>query len=129
MKTRFIIPLLFWIAVIPAAASATLMWLWNGLLPDLLGVASIGFWQAVKLFFLGHLLFGGFGLGLFLLGGLMHVFNPGHHQAAHEKWANMTNEQRREFIMTRRKVGFGMPFRKENVDKEEHCDNQEEAHE
>lgn len=129
MKTRLIMPLLFWIVVIPAVASALLMWLWNGVLPDLLGVASIGFWQAVKLFFLCQLLFGGFGLGLLLLGGLMHVFSPGHHRAVHEKWTNMTDEQRREFIMARRKAGFKMFFGKEEVGKEEHRDSQEETHE
>ncbi|MHC4599994.1 MAG: hypothetical protein ACYS47_13410 [Planctomycetota bacterium] len=33
------------------------MWLWNWLMPSLFGVPEIGYWQAVGLFILCHLLF------------------------------------------------------------------------
>ena len=35
------------------------MWLWNALMPDIFGLPEIGYWQAVGLFLLFHLLFGG----------------------------------------------------------------------
>jgi len=33
------------------------MWLWNGLVPELFGGPTISFWQAVGLFFLTNILF------------------------------------------------------------------------
>ncbi|MCU0610613.1 MAG: hypothetical protein MUE60_02350 [Candidatus Eisenbacteria bacterium] len=33
--------------------------LWNWLMPPIFGLTAIGYWQAVGLFVLGHLLFGG----------------------------------------------------------------------
>lgn len=34
-------------------------WLWNALMPVIFGLPEIGFWQAVGLVVLGHILFGG----------------------------------------------------------------------
>ncbi|MGK0365653.1 MAG: hypothetical protein ACI85O_002719 [Saprospiraceae bacterium] len=39
------------------------MFLWNTLLPDIIGVKEITFWQAVGLFVLSRILFGGFRMG------------------------------------------------------------------
>jgi len=33
------------------------MWLWNALMPGVFGLPEIGYWQAVGLFILAHLLF------------------------------------------------------------------------
>ena len=38
-----------------------IMWLWNWLMPDLFGLATITYWQAVGIFILLKILFGGFG--------------------------------------------------------------------
>ncbi|MBN1881005.1 MAG: hypothetical protein JW885_02425 [Deltaproteobacteria bacterium] len=35
------------------------MWLWNWLLPELFGIAAIGYWQAFGLVILARILFGG----------------------------------------------------------------------
>jgi len=35
------------------------MWLWNGMLPDMFGFSEIGFWRAWGLTMLGNLLFSG----------------------------------------------------------------------
>jgi len=35
------------------------MSLWNALMPPIFGLPTIGYWQAIGLFILGHLLFGG----------------------------------------------------------------------
>jgi len=34
-----------------------LMWLWNWLMPDIFGLQTITFWQAVGLNIMGHILF------------------------------------------------------------------------
>ncbi len=37
------------------------MWLWNWLMPDIFGLTTISYWQAVGLFILAKIIFGGFG--------------------------------------------------------------------
>lgn len=76
------------------------MSLWNALLPAIIGVKSIDFWQALGLLVLSRILFGGLG------------FRPGmfgmarERRRMHERWMQMTPEQREEFIRQRRD-GFG----------------------
>lgn len=65
------------------------MSLWNWLLPPLFGWKQIGFWQAVGIFILSKLLFGGFAGG-------------GHggsysRRGMMERWAQMTPEERERF--------------------------------
>ncbi|MDU7870473.1 MAG: hypothetical protein E7J78_25585 [Pantoea sp.] len=67
------------------------MSLWNALLPAILGVKSIGFWQALGILALSRILFGGLG---FRPG----MFGMGHaRRRMHERWMNMSPEQREEF--------------------------------
>lgn len=40
-----------------------ILWLWNWLMPDLFGLTEITYWQAVGIFILSKILFGGFGGG------------------------------------------------------------------
>ena len=40
-----------------------IMWLWNWLMPSLFGIAAITYWQAVGIFILAKILFGGCGGG------------------------------------------------------------------
>jgi len=37
------------------------MWLWNWLMPEIFGLAAIGYWQAVGILVLAKMLFGGLG--------------------------------------------------------------------
>lgn len=37
------------------------MWLWNWLMPEIFGLTTITYWQAVGLFILAKFIFGGFG--------------------------------------------------------------------
>lgn len=68
MKSRFnnnkkkfvLIP--FGIAAILALVSYVVMLLWNNLLPDIIHVTTINFWQAMGIFVLSKILFG-FGKG------------------------------------------------------------------
>ncbi|HAU4355479.1 TPA: hypothetical protein JD834_15295 [Klebsiella oxytoca] len=68
------------------------MSLWNALLPAILGVKGIGFWQALGLLALSRILFGGLG---FRPG----MFGMGHaRRRMHERWMKMSPEQRDEFV-------------------------------
>lgn len=40
--------------------SAIVMWLWNALLPEIVGVKTITFWQSMGILVLSKILFGGF---------------------------------------------------------------------
>lgn len=66
-----------------------LMLLWNAVLPQVLGVKAITFWQAMGIFALSKILFG---------------FNNGwggrrgwRRNAMHEKFANMSPEEKEQF--------------------------------
>jgi len=66
--------------------SAAVMLLWNALLPPLLNVGTVTYWQALGLLILSRLLFGGFHRGW------------GHHRRhshflAH-RWMQMSDEER-----------------------------------
>ena len=43
------------------AVTGIVMWLWNLLLPEIIGVQVITFWQAMGILVLSKILFGGFG--------------------------------------------------------------------
>lgn len=40
-----------------------IMWLWNWLMPDIFGLTTINYWQAVGILVLGKMIFGGLGDG------------------------------------------------------------------
>jgi hypothetical protein len=81
--------------------------LWNGLMPEIFGARTIGFWQALGLLLLGRILFGGF-RGW-----------PGPHMRGRrmmmrrwaERWEKMTPEEREKFRegMRGRCGGFRAP--------------------
>lgn len=91
----------YWIKRVPlfillgAAAvfifSGIVMLLWNGILPAVLHVGVITFWQAMGILLLAKILFGGFR-------GRRH--HMGHHWAKHlhRKWQHMTPEERERVI-------------------------------
>jgi len=55
--------LLLLIPVVIFLVSGLVMFLWNAILPDLLGLKHITYWQAAGLLVLCKILFGGFGFG------------------------------------------------------------------
>lgn len=59
------------------------MALWNVLLPPIFGLPKIGFWQALGLFLLTHLLFGGMG--------------GGKKTRTVRGWKDLTDEERQRF--------------------------------
>ncbi len=60
-RTRHILKGVAFVVVFVVAASALVMWLWNALIPTLIGWGTVNFWQAAGLLILCRLLFGGFG--------------------------------------------------------------------
>jgi len=94
--------------------SIVVMWLWNALLPDIFGITTINFWQALGLFALARILFGGVGDGI-----MKHAHHH-HHSSIKEQWMKMTPEQRKKFIDRRKHFGFGQAFAKYHFDMHEH---------
>ena len=83
--------LLFIIAVL--LFGGAVMILWNELLPAVLGVNPITFWQALGILVLSRILFGGFGNR----GGWRRGRHFQWRKNMHDKWANMTPEEREKF--------------------------------
>jgi len=90
-----------------AIFGAIVMLLWNLLMPAIFGLTVINFWQALGLFALARILFGSFGGGL---GMQRWMRRSGEHNRLHEKWKNMSMEERLDYINKRREFGFGGPF-------------------
>lgn len=89
------------------------MTLWNALLPTILGVATISFWQALGLLLLSRILFGGPGWR----GGYGPRGGPGWGHAGRaewkrkmaERWEQLTPEQRQQMKTTWRGRWGGSP--------------------
>ncbi|MDL2223687.1 hypothetical protein LJB92_00035 [Bacteroidales bacterium OttesenSCG-928-M06] len=101
-----------WGIVFLATLGAVIMLLWNWLLPSLLGVAAINFWQALGLFILARILFGGFGIGHKMM--MARNMKNRHRNPIHEKWMKMSDEERKEFIRKRKQFGFGGSWGRED---------------
>ena len=97
IKFRFTGILLMSVAA--AVFGAAVMLLWNALLPQIFALPRIGYLQAVGLLVLTRLLFGG--IGGWDHGGrraLKEGHLSGHGNKLREKWMNMSEEERKEFI-------------------------------
>ena len=79
-----------------AAFTAITMWLWNALLPEILNLPTINFWQALGLMVLSRLLFGGFRPNRF--GGPRRNHMDRNFK---KKWGTLTPEERKAFIAKR----------------------------
>ncbi|AEF85510.1 conserved hypothetical protein [Treponema primitia ZAS-2] len=87
--------------VIIALFGGAVLLLWNWLFPAIFGLPEISYIQAVGLLALARILFGGIGgsrrlAGIGLAGG-----GRGHNNPFREKWMQMSDEERREFIAKR----------------------------
>lgn len=74
---------------------SAIMLLWNWLMPEIFGLTTINFWQALGLFILSRILFSGMGGK-----GGKHSHHGGH--KGREKWKNMTPEERKEWFSKRK---------------------------
>lgn len=87
--------------------TAIVMWLWNALLPEILGVKTINFWHAMGILVLSKILFGGFKGGN---GKFRHI----REQHFENKMSGMTDEEKEKFKeMWRKRCGTGF-FTDEN---------------
>lgn len=102
MKTRVLKMILFGIMA-AAALGAVIMLLWNALMPVIFGLVTINFWQAIGLFILARILFGGFrGRRKRMHGGMMDEMHK--HNHIRDKWMKMSPEERKEFVKRRREM-------------------------
>ena len=80
-----------------AIGGAVVQLLWNWLLPPILGLPAISFWQALGLLALSRILFGGFGMR-----------GCGPRSRLRGRWEHMTPEERERFRDgLRARWGFG----------------------
>ena len=85
-----------------AVFGVAVMLLWNALLPHIFGLPQLNYLQAAGLLILARVLFGGIGgggrefAGHRGAGGDERLFNQG--SQLREKWMNMSDDERREFI-------------------------------
>ena len=84
----------FGIAGMVLLLGGTVQYLWNYILPPVIGVGALTFWQAVGLLVLCRLLFGGFGGGR---RGGWDGRRRGGPPAMRERWMNMNEEERARF--------------------------------
>ena len=93
----------------------------NFVVPGVLGLATINFWQALALFVLARIFFGGFpGRGAFPARRGMPGGKEGNPFRA--KWEKMSPEERKDFINKRKKFGFGGPFGRDGFFNERNFD-------
>ncbi|MCB0464939.1 MAG: hypothetical protein KDC78_04575 [Aequorivita sp.] len=87
----FFLALLF---LLPFAIQA----LWNSILPEIMNVSKITYWQAMGLFVLSRILFGGFGCRKHCRGKHCngHMASYGN-TSVKEKFMNMTDEEKAAF--------------------------------
>lgn len=89
-KSRAKVPMIIFFGLLFLTAfSFVVMFLWNAILPDVLNAKPINFWQSLGLLVLSKILFsglGGWGRKRRYL-----------HQRMHEKWHNMSPEEREKF--------------------------------
>jgi hypothetical protein len=87
-----------------AVFSVAAMFLWNALMPGIFALPVLSYWQAAGLVVLARILFGGLGpgrLGAFGgRGGDDRLF--AHGNALREKWLNMSDDERMEFVRNHR---------------------------
>jgi len=116
MKRRFwfgkAVMILVCITAFVMLFSFIVMSLWNAILPAVLGVKMITFWQALGILVLSKILFSGFG-------GLHHKreqFKNRFRQRMMDKWSTMTPEEKQKFKeqLKNRCGGWGGRFDEKN---------------
>lgn len=96
------------------------MLLWNFVVPGVLGLATINFWQACIIRTCTHFLGGFPGRGAFPGRRRMPDGKEGNPFRA--KWEKMSPEERKDFINKRKKFGFGGPFGRDGFFNERNFD-------
>ena len=117
-RSRFgkAVMILFFCAAFVTVFSFIVMSLWNAILPAVLGVKAITFWQAMGILVLSKILFGGFGGW----GNKREHFKNKWKQRMQEKWSSMSPEERQKFvnIWKSRCADWKNPFDEEKISTE-----------
>jgi hypothetical protein len=99
-----------------AVLGFVIMLLWNAIIPDLFDIPKITFWQALGLFILARILFGGiWKSGMFSSDNNKHGHNSYRDSPLYKEWSEMTPEQRHEY-MDRKRESFRHRYRGRNSD-------------
>lgn len=85
--------------IITAVMTLLVMSLWNALMPELFGLKTISFWTALGLLVLCRVLFGGMGMGP-----MMFKMARDNRQL-HERWMNMSEDEKASFLAMRHRRG------------------------
>ena len=101
LKFRFVGTIIMLVMI--ALFSVIVMLLWNALIPHLFGLPLLNYWQAVGVLLLARILFGGMG-GVLSHRGIQRAETHfrGHANKLREKWMNMSEDERKEFIAKER---------------------------
>lgn len=92
MKHKFGFFLGVWVFIAAIAIfGLAVMFLWNGLLPDIFGIPAINYWQAAGLLILARILFGGINGGM-----IFHAFT--HRNPFRDKWLGMSKSEQEDFL-------------------------------
>jgi hypothetical protein len=81
-----------------AVFSAAVMLLWNALMPPLFALPLLNYWQAAGLMLLSRILFGGLVHDMAGRGRMGYNRRLGYSNKLREKWMNMSEEERKEFV-------------------------------
>ena len=97
LRFRFVGTIIMLVMI--AVFGAVVMLLWNALMPHLFGLPLLNYWQAAGVLLLTRILFGGVG-GVLSHRGIQRAETHfrGHANKLREKWMNMSEEERKEFI-------------------------------
>ena len=87
IKKAFII---LFFAGLMAALVGVVMLIWNAVLPDVIGVTEVNYWQMLGIIFLSRLLFGGSKFG-------NNKHKRGRRKHFKDKFMNMTDEEKENF--------------------------------
>lgn len=88
--------------------SAVVMWLWNALLPEIIGVKSVTYWQAMGILVLSKILFGGF------KGGGKGKFGHCRQKEWKNRMENMSSEEQEKFRQKLKERFENSPFCRKN---------------
>jgi magnesium-transporting ATPase (P-type) len=91
--------------IITVVMTLLVMSLWNALIPELFGLKTISFWSALGLLILCRVLFGGMGMGP-----MMFKMARDNRQL-HERWMNMSEEEKQAFFAMRHRRGHHRGWR------------------
>ena len=107
-KFRFLVAIAMLLAMI-AVFSVAVMFLWNALMPGIFGLPALNYWQTIGLVILARILFGRLGMpGHFRRHRGRGKFHHG--KAMREKWMNMSEDERKEFLRSRREFSHHPAF-------------------